>query len=377
MLNENDGLDIKKKNKKEFIIRGLRIIFTIGFFVFTALFINEVLIQPYKLNKSIEKAKELYNYDIANHTYESIDISPNNEYIKEHAPISEIDASDNKSLTPFPDPIRDDMGRLRKFSRLLEVNEDVKGWLRIDNIDGKNDTKIDYVVVQSSSSDPEYYLARDWSTKEYLKAGSLFLDSTSSLEGNSQNLIIHGHNMTSSDDMFHYLLSYKELSFLKEHPIISFDTIYDQALWKVFAVVITPGNNDKDDFFEYLRSDFKDEREFIKFVYQLRIRSIYNMDDVDINESDQILTLSTCSYELENYRTIVVARKVRAGEDISTLSNTIKKNKSALYPASFYKHYGGKAPDIASFEEALQDNNIPWYKTNKPSLPGVKNTLAW
>ena len=39
----------KKKKRRKIIIRSLRILFTIGFIVFSVLFINEVLIQPYKL----------------------------------------------------------------------------------------------------------------------------------------------------------------------------------------------------------------------------------------------------------------------------------------------------------------------------------------
>ena len=35
---------------------------------------------------------------------------------------------------------------------------------------------------------------------------------------------------------------------------------------------------------------------------------------VEVEGSDQILTLSTCSYEQENYRTVVYARRVREGE---------------------------------------------------------------
>jgi len=100
----------------------------------------------------------------------------------------------------------------------------------------------------------------------------------------------------------------------------------------------------------------------LEFVYQVRVRSLFNIDDVDINENDRILTLSTCSYELENYRIIIVARKVRENEDLTVITDNIKKNKNVLYPDSFYKHYGGKAPLIPSFEEALQEGLIPWYK---------------
>ena len=363
MTNDNDKL--KNKKKVDLLIRSLRIVFIIGFFVFTALFINETLIQPYKMKKSIEKAQNLYNHDFTLDEDESEEL-PSNELLDE-VEISDIESdgklvsTNNISPTPTPDPYRDDLGRLRKFSRLLEINEDVKGWIRIDNINGENDTKIDYVVVQSSSQDPEYYLTRDWATHDYLKAGSIFLDSSSSVETNSRNLIIHGHNMTSSDDMFHYLLEYKDINFLKEHPIISFDSIYEEGLWKVFSVYITPGNNDRGDFFPYVRSDFSDDRDYLEYIYQIRVRSQYNIDDVDIREDDQILTLSTCSYELSDYRTIIVARKIRDGEDPTVDTDSIHKNKKVLNPASFYKHYGGKAPEIPSLDEALEKGLIPWY----------------
>ena len=138
----------------------------------------------------------------------------------------------------------------------------------LDNINGENDTKIDYVVVQSDPSDPYYYLSRDWATHEYLKAGSIFIDAASSVEENSKNLVIHGHNMTSSDDMFHYLLKYHEINFLVEHPIISFDTIYEEALWKVFSIYITPGNNDRGDFFPFTKTEFESDQDFMEFIYQ-------------------------------------------------------------------------------------------------------------
>ena len=89
---------------------------------------------------------------------------------------------------------------------------------------------------------------------------------------------------------------------------------------------------------------------------------------MDINENDQILTLTTCSYELSNYRTIVVARKVREGEEphLNTDHLERKKSKDILYPESYYKHYGGEAPEITSFEIALKDGLTPWYSPVEP-----------
>lgn len=390
VIAETNNTDLVRKKRKKLIIRSLRILLTIGAVAFFLLFIDEVLIQPYRLKKSIEKARKLYHpEDEENITYGPYENGPDTHSVdmpdgdndnkndindnddNEGNFNSHTDAANLKDDNPGldsefrndsqNDPNRDEMGRLIKFQKLLKINEDVKGWIRINNINGENDTKIDYVVVQSGPEDPEYYLTRDWATKTYLKAGSIFLDYASSVEDKSKNLVIHGHNMTSSDDMFHYLINYKDLDFLKEHPVIKFDTIYEEGLWKIFSVFVTPGNNDRGDFFDFTRSTFKDDLDFLEFVYQLRVRSLFNIDDVDINENDRILTLSTCSYELENYRIIIAARKLRDGEDDTANTDNIKKNKNALYPESFYRHYGGKPPVIPTFEAALQDGQIPWY----------------
>lgn len=348
------------KIKVKYIYKALRLLFTLGFIIFLILFINEVWIQPYRLKKVNQKARELYHSDIIK-KIPPPDTKEPEEKAEEQEESVETIAEPEEPPAPTPDPNRDAMGRLIKFGKLLEVNEDVKGWIRIDNVNGENDTKIDYVVVQSDYDDPEYYLTRDWASKEYLKAGSLFLDVKSSVESNTKNLVIHGHNMSSSDDMFHYLINYKEKDFLEEHPVISFDSIYQEGLWKIFSVFITPGGNKKGDFFDFTKSYFISDKEFLEFIYQFRIRSLFHFNDVDINESDQILTLSTCSYELDDYRIIVAARKVREGEDPTVDPDQIVKNKKPLYPKSYYKHYGGKAPDILSFDAALQDGLISWY----------------
>jgi sortase B len=162
--------------------------------------------------------------------------------------------------------------------------------------------------------------------------------------------------------MFHYLLEYKKVSYYKERPVITFDNIYSTGEWKIFAVFITNGSDDKEPFFNYTKSTFKNSTEFLNFIYQLRIRSVLNIDTVDINENDQLLTLSTCSYEIDNYRTVIVARKVREGEDTTVDVDSVTKNPQPLYPQTYYNHYEGEAPELyETFEEALENGAINWY----------------
>ncbi|MBH1941491.1 class B sortase [Mobilitalea sibirica] len=348
--------DIKKKID---IFKILRIAFTLGFIVFAALFINEVFVQPYRSNKLAEEARSLYKRPDPTPTLAITpaisDQNDSKDDLSEESS-SDTNKTSTKNATPTSDPNRDQYGRLISFKPLLDENSDIKGWI---NVPGTN---IDYPVMQSSNGEPEYYLDKGWDGR-YLKAGSLFLDYKSSVEKNSQNLVIHGHNMTSSNDMFHHLLKYKKLEFIKENPVFTFDTIYHTGEWKIFAYVITNGSTKKEELFNYTRSEFKNSSDFLNFIYQLRIRSIYHIDDVDINENDQIVTLSTCSYEVKDYRTVIVARKVREGEDATVDTESIVENPEPLYPYSFYYRYGGKAPKLKeTFEEALEAGEINWYK---------------
>lgn len=262
-------------------------------------------------------------------------------------------------LLSNPNGQRDEEERLLQFKDLLAANNHVKGWIK--------DSTMDYVVLQSSKSNPEYYLFKDF-FGDYYKAGSLFLDHRSSVEAPSQNFVIHGHNMISTPEkMFHYIKFYKDVSYYKKHPIISFDTLYEEADYKVFAIIKTTPKVKKDYFFEYRQSSFKDASDFLNFVYQIRIRSLIIVDDVDINENDTLLTLSTCSYEVDNdYRTVVFARKIREGESSKVNMKTVKVNKNPLYCDDYYKQNGGKAPKLpATFEKALEKGDVNWYNPPK------------
>ncbi len=322
-----------KKSIWNMIILSLCIL---GFFCFAALFLEDILLPSYQSNKSAQLTRELY--EASNVIKPSL------------GPVASITTN-----TPNPDSIQDSQGQLLQFKELLAECADVKGWLTIP------DTNIDYVVTQGWANDPNFYLDKDI-YGNYNKAGTLYLDIRGSVEENSQNLVIHGHNMVSTKEkMFHNLLDYKKTSYYKEHPLITFDTIYSTGQWKVFAVFISNGSDNKEPLFDYRKATFKDSSEFLNFVYQIRVRSILNTN-VDINEKDQILCLSTCSYEVENYRTVVVARKVRQGEAPTVDVEHVELNKAPLYPSSYYYRYGGKAPKLyETFEEAFEHGVISWY----------------
>lgn len=249
----------------------------------------------------------------------------------------------------------DENGNLKKIVALQQINPDIQGWIRIP------DTVVDYPVLQSSEDDPEYYLYLDYE-KNYSKYGSLFFDSRNTFDLtdlNSKSLIIYGHSMNDGR-MFGSLLKYGSLEYYKEHPTFELDTIKSKGEWKIFSVFKTNTLYSHGEPFQYLRTGFANESDFMNFVYQIRIRSLFQTD-VDISPDDQIVLLSTCSYELSDFRTVIVARKVREGEDATVDVSKASWNPTVLYPDGWYSAKGGIKPQHPeTFEEALEQGRINW-----------------
>ncbi len=232
-------------------------------------------------------------------------------------------------------------GTYKRFDSLYEINEDIIGWVSIE------DTKIDYPVFQTDNND--FYIDHDMYKNEN-RYGAVFADSNANItsNGNNRNVVLYGHNMIDGS-MFTQLLDYKNLSFFRENPIVSFDTIYGEAKYKVFAVYIVNAEEKHDDgyVFNYRRPAFQSSDAFLNFIAETRARSVIDTSEaITIEATDELLTLSTCSYEFDNARTVVVARKLRDGESEHISASKVIKNKNPLYPQAYYDIHGGKKPNI-------------------------------
>ena len=144
------------------------------------------------------------------------------------------------------------------------------------------------------------------------------------------NTIIYGHNMKSDNQMFSELENYYKgknaLNYYRKHPIINFDTVYEKSQWKVFAVFTYNVDSKSSDYFEYCDLlNPKDEDEYEAFMHQVRRRSLLNIP-VDVISSDKIITLSTCYYDYDGQRLVVMARKLRKNEDSSVAVNSASYN---------------------------------------------------
>lgn len=221
------------------------------------------------------------------------------------------------------------------FSELQAVNRDVKGWITIPG------TAVDYPVLCPPAGRPDYYLTHDWEGNQ-TKYGSIFLYRTDSGTSARKNTILYGHSMKDGR-MFAQLLYYTEVSFYDLHPVVLFQMGNDKAAWKIFAVIKVNTDPSQGKPFDYQKTRFASSGDFSDFLSQVKLRSVLSLP-VDLKSSDSLLTLSTCSYEFDGFRTVIFARRIRPGEDESVDTSKVSRNADALYPDCWYAKFGGKKP---------------------------------
>lgn len=174
---------------------------------------------------------------------------------------------------------------------LSSLNKDFICWINIEN------TNIDYPVVQSN--DNSYYLHRDI-YGNYLYSGTTFLDYRADYR-NSKNLIIYGHNMKNTT-MFSELEKFKKKDFFNSNPTITLTDKNGERYYNAFAVLLV------DKSFGYTIPDFNNDDEYSKFLNKICNSSIFKVKNKPTT-SDQIITLTTCSYEFKNARTVVICKE--------------------------------------------------------------------
>ena len=233
------------------------------------------------------------------------------------------------------------------LAELYEANNDIVGWIRIGSTD---DPVIDYPVVQAEDND--YYLTHNV-FKDKVERGAIFADFRNNFDKGllSGNTVLYGHNMWYGDKMFANLTRYYEdsdsndnLRFYKENPTVTFNTLYENAEWKVFACALFNTQEEKGEVYPYNQIlDFADADEFNSFITDIMDRSVL-CTDVDLTYGDSILTLSTFYYPFgpdTDTRVAVFARKVRPGESSEVDVSKASRNPNPLKFEYQYQIEGG------------------------------------
>lgn len=178
--------------------------------------------------------------------------------------------------------------------RLQKKYKDVVGWLMID------DTNISNPYVKSK--DNKDYVRTGLNGK-HLTAGTLFLDMDSVSDFSSFNSLIYGHNMRNGS-MFGDLDYFEKKTYFENHKtgtVFLADKTYHLDIFAFLVIKSTDRNiyncnivtaEERQAFLDYVKTNARRYR------------------DIGVSINDTILTLSTCSYEFDNARCVLICRAI-------------------------------------------------------------------
>lgn len=224
-------------------------------------------------------AWELYNiwkeYNDNSKSYEKLrDYSPENT--------SDVNELDKYKFNP------------EDYEKLFAINPDLKCWITIPN------TEINYPVVQTK--DNSFYLNHNFEKQEN-DGGCIFIAYENKEPLEERNTIFHGHHMKDGS-MFASLNKYKEPEFIEQNNKVFISTKYKVYEYEIFSVYVEKVSEDP---YKY---SFSSDEDYVNYLKALNQKSYTRIDTKDFTKDDKIITLSTCSYEVDDGRLIVHARLV-------------------------------------------------------------------
>ena len=179
------------------------------------------------------------------------------------------------------------------FDALRKTNSDIVGWIYYESTD------MDYPVVQGKDNDYYLHIAFD---DKWALAGTLFVDAITEDAFNQFNTIIYGHHMQDGS-MFGDLKKLKKKEYCDKHPqmeLITPDGKYHLMIWAFL--------NQPSDSQVYLTNihDRKEKQAYIDFIESAADYTT----DVEVSPEDRLVVLSTCAYEYQDARYMVIGKMV-------------------------------------------------------------------
>ncbi len=215
---------------------------------------------------------------------------------------SEVDNKKDDDVNRIPTDAKDTNAHKERIELFKEAydNEEVVAVLSIPN------SSLDVAVVQHS--DNEYYLTHDADNNEKIE-GSVYLDYRSDVNSGRKN-IIYGHNGDENrmDVPFAELEKYYDKAYFDNHQFIKLEDEEGVGTYQIFSVYVETQNLD------YMLMNF-DKEGWNEHLSYLKNNSLYNTN-VDVDSSDELLILQTCSHneEYAKYKDrylLVIAKRVR------------------------------------------------------------------
>lgn len=201
---------------------------------------------------------------------------------------AQISQQAESSLYETYRPTDDDLS----FEELRKLNPEVFGWLSVYG------THIDYPLVQGK--DNIKYVNTD-AKGNFALSGSIFLDARNNKSFQDINNILYGHHMEKKT-MFGELSSFSNKDYFEKHQ---YGTIYYDDKWHGI------------EFFAFLHADAYDsilynpkiDGEVGRKSYQNYVKShAMNYREIQLENNDHYVILSTCTSDSTNGRHILVGR---------------------------------------------------------------------
>ena len=203
---------------------------------------------------------------------------------------------------PYPDNPR--LSVNGRFTALRRKSGYIVGWLKVDQVE-------EAVALKDNT----FFLDHDVYGKRN-RNGAIFMDSSVSLLTRPYTVLMYGHNMKSGH-MFGRLKKYLERNYFYAHRIITFDSLYEEGEFAVFAaarISTVPGMAGYYDLWSLDSRNREERGEAIR-----KLEKLSAVDGLlDVREDEQIIVLVTCIDE-DTDRLVVAARRLRKGETENTL----------------------------------------------------------
>ena len=175
------------------------------------------------------------------------------------------------------------------FDALRKKNKDVVAWIYCP------DTPINYPVVQAADND--YYIHRLLDGR-INASGTLFMDYQNSADLSDWNSLIYGHNMKNGT-MFGYLPHYKKQSYFEDHPKMFLLTPEQNYMVEIMSGFVTQADAE-------LYKNFSPDAEKKEPLVQSWLENADVVSGVYPSSEDRFITLSTCSYEYDDARYVLI-----------------------------------------------------------------------
>ena len=183
------------------------------------------------------------------------------------------------------------------FDSLLKENPDVAGWIYCP------DTIVNYPVMHGEDND--LYL-HHMVNKEYNFAGCIFEDFRNARGQTDPATILYGHSMNDGS-MFAMIHEYTKQDYYDEHPTMWYLTPTQNYRLNLVAGFVA---TEKDPVYDL----FETPQQMQAYLKEALDKSTFKSDKQYYLETvDRIIVLSTCAYEFNNARYILIAVPIPIG----------------------------------------------------------------